>query len=215
MIPVRPGTMSSTLAIAAAQSAARDDPLSARLRVECALREQKRGEGHEHIVRDVRLPHDGIETRSLEPLVAGKHTQPIKVRHHERHEHRREERRDAALAPDRFTHQVDQRGDEQEPQRSDQRIEHVLRRTDRIQRSGDEQRKEGERHPRDRIAANRRELAAIPPPASQKNRITPRRMLSTATEIGIEHPSRTAAHLRRTSARSQAARKPGIAALGS
>jgi hypothetical protein len=38
-------------------------------------------------------------------------------------------------------------------------------------------------------------------------------MLSTATEIGIEQPSRTAAHLRRTSAAFEAARKPGIACV--
>ena len=52
-------------------------------------------------------------------------------------------------------------------------------------------------------------LSRYPPPAIQKSRIRPSSTLSSATDTGMEHPSRTAAHLTAFSARSR-----GVAGRG-
>ncbi len=106
--------------------------------------------------------------------------------------------------------QVDQRGDEQKPQRPDQRIQHVLRGSDRIQRSRDEQREQGERHPaRPDCRESPRACRDTRRPRARR-RASPRGGCCRAPpRPGSSMPSSTAAHWRTSSARFRAARDPG------
>ena len=201
--------MSSTLAIAAAQSAPKTIRLRRVVRVAARLREQKGGEGHEHVVRDVRLEHDGVEARSLEPSVARKDAEPEQARQDERHEHRRQERRDAALAPLRLAQQVDQRGDRAAGAAPGSA--HPAR-PSRFRSStadpDDEQREEGERHPaRPDCRESPRACRDSRRPRARRTAARRGGRCRAPPKPGSSMPSSTAAQLRTSSARSP--RRPG------
>jgi hypothetical protein len=211
-MPVRPGTTNSTLAAAIAHAS--HSAIRARELVvsKAALRHQERGERHEHVLRVVRLENGGVERVALDPVVARNDPEPQEPRQHERNEHRPTKatrpRSRHSGSRSRWTSSRDQ----EEAHRLAERVEDVLPAADRVQRAGGEETPQRQREPRHGIVANRRELFAIAPPASQKNSSTYRITLSTATDTGIDAPSATAAHLRAISPRCHAALRPGEAA---
>ena len=142
------------------------------------------------------LKTTGSSCVPLSQVLPDEQAEPEQVRQHERHEHGREERRDAALAPCRFAQQEDQRRDQQEPRR----LRSARRRRPwrcRSSRAIPRRTARRARAPARRPGCARTDaiLSRYPPPAIQNSRIAASSTLSSATDTGIEHPSRTAAHL--------------------
>ena len=148
MMPVRPGTISSTLATAAAQSAARAIRPRRVVASSAACASRKAANAMNTLCVMCALNTTGSSCVPLSHPLRGEQAEPEQIRQDERHEHRREEGGDAALAPARLAQQKDQRRDQQQPQRLGQRIEHVAGGADRVKRAHDEQRKQRERQPR-------------------------------------------------------------------
>ena len=160
-MPVRPGTISSTLATIAAQSAARTILPGRVAASSAACASRKAANAMNTLCVMWALNATGSSGTPLSHPLAGKHAQPEQIGQHERHEHGREKGGDAALAPDRLPQEEYQRRDQQQPRCLRQRLEHVPGSADRIKGSQEVQDVQRERQQGDRIAANGRELVPV------------------------------------------------------